>query len=619
MLADFAITPLLMLLQQQHHLFMPLNFTAIGLTWKFESLYMLYNKNTISKRILFEHIEAIFGEKQGYFYNKPYIVADTKSSYRNLHEMGGFSSNPLMIIMAAHIYDPVLIKANQITRGKKNICILIFLKVNYDEREFQMLFEYLFQRQFRRVLVVTVNKHLYTMKAYPLVKALNVTEKTVQEYFPPRIQWNLEGHIIRIPVQIDVPNMFWYYDNTVKRIRMDGVGGIVFEAFMKLMNVSMDIYPLYVNGSNYLNIAYIQEMLINDSIEISPQLYTILQRKSIDYSYSYITTSRCMMLPVNDMQQFEVSHVLPYHWTIWSLILLFIVVSEVVCQLVLRYHSDNLHTKLYHRYILPGTVASNMICILINTPMPDTKIFNIRRISLRQYIRTLFCYMIFAFSGFCFSQMYSSSLTSRLTVSISVKPKTSVEKILNMIQPIMATNEARKLFRYDPRFGYQALSKIVFASPEEFHINRMQMNTSYVYPISEDRWTILEEQQKFLSKKRFWLSDVCVGNFPLQFQMRSDSPFKPYLRKFIMYVRETGLHAHWKSNIFRRAKQFGYMQSFTDRQSLKYYDTRKAIAFSLSSLTFYLYICGMLLSLVTFLLEIVYRKLPKLEKVKIRQ
>lgn len=104
MLSDFAITPLLMLLQQQHHLFMPLNFTAIGLTWKFESLYVLYNKDTISERTLCDCIEAILGERQGYFYNKPYIVADTKSSYRNLHDMGGFS-NPLMIIMAAHIYD----------------------------------------------------------------------------------------------------------------------------------------------------------------------------------------------------------------------------------------------------------------------------------------------------------------------------------------------------------------------------------------------------------------------------------------------------------------------------------------------------------------------------------
>ncbi|KAI8130236.1 hypothetical protein FF38_02746 [Lucilia cuprina] len=611
MLTDFLLMSLLLvLLKQQNQLICEaLNFNAIGLTWNFEVLYVLYNNDTTEKQMLYEQLEKIFSDQSDYFYNKPFIVADMKTSYMNLHEIGGFSYNPLMIIMAAHIYDPVLIRVNRITRGKKNICIIIYLKEFKDEKELHLLIEYLFQRQYRRVLVVTITRHLYSMKPYPLVHVINVTGKPEREYFVPQITWNLEGYKIRVPVQIDVPNMFWYYDDTVKRIRMDGIGGIVFEAFMKTMNVTLETYPLYVNDSNYLNIACIQEMLMNDSIEISPHLYTTLHRKPIDYSYSYITTSRCMMLPV--MQQLQVSHVLPYHRTIWVFILLIIVVSEAVCQLVLRCQPEFLKNTKYHRYFQPGTVGLYLVCLLSNIPLPDTKMFNIRRDSFRQYMQTLYCYALIGFTGFCFSQMYSSSLTSGLTVSISIKPKTSVEQILNMKQPIMATDQARKLFLYDQRFGYRALRKIVFTTPEEFHINRMHMNTSYVYPTSEDRWNVLKEQQQFLSNKLFWLSDVCVGNFPLQFQMRLDSPFKPYLRKFILYVRETGLYSHWKSNIFRRAKRFGYMSYFKERKSLEGYDTRKVVKLTLGSLTFYLYSCGMLFSCVIFVLEWIYGKLRK--------
>ncbi|KAM7359458.1 LOW QUALITY PROTEIN: uncharacterized protein ACRADG_012817 [Cochliomyia hominivorax] len=594
MLLNLTIFALLTQFHQQHDSAI-LNFTAIDKIWNFESLYILYNNDTIAKQELYEYIEKFFDFGKGCHSCKPFIVADMKS-----HHMGGFSFNPLMIIMAAHIYDPVLLKANQITRGKKNICILIFIKENEEEKNLKFLFEFLFRKQFRRVLVVTEGNKLYRMKAYPTVSVMNVSQECVKEYFPPPLQWNLEGYVIKVPVQIDVPNTFWYYDKTLERIRLDGIGGIVFETFMKVMNVSMDIYPLFVNDSNYLNMDYIEEMLMNESIEISPHLYTTLRLKPIDYSYSYITTSRCMMLPINDMKQFKVSHVVPYHWTIWSLIFIFIIVSELVCQLALRYHPDFKDNRLYHHYFPPGTVAFYMISILISAPLPNQKLLEIRKKSLIQYLRTLFCYTIIAFGGFCFSEMYSSTLTSRLTVSIPVEPKTSVEKILNMKEPIMATNQARRLFLNDPRFGARSLSKIIFTSPQEFHNNRMHMNTSYIYPTSEDRWSVLTEQQKFLTQKRFWLSNICVGNFPLRYQMRLDSPFEPYFRKFVMHVRETGLHSYWKSNVFRWAIKSGFLRYFKDHKSVKFYDKRQAFAFSLSTLTFWVYICGIVLSCATF-------------------
>ena len=601
-----------------HNFLMALNFTALGLTYKFETLYVLYNSETIKKTSLNANIEGIFDVQPSYFSERPFTIADANSSLRTLHEMGGFSANPLMIIIAVHAYDPVLIKANQILLGKKCICVLIILKENYDIRSLETLFQYLFQQQFRRVLVLLTNDgHLYAMKPYPKMEIINVTASSILEYFPSQRIWDLKGYRIQVPVQIDVPNTFWYYDDHYKRIRLDGIGGNLFEGFMKHMNVTMDIYPLYLNNSNHLNINYIQELLLNNSIEISPQLYTTLDRKRLDYSYAYVTTSRCMMLPVEDMKQFVVSHVRIFHWTILFSILILIAFLELAIQLMIRYHPEFRNKRIYHRYYMPGTVAFYMICVLMNIPMPDIKFFNVHNVPLRRYVRTLFCYIIIAFSGFCFAQMYSSSLTSRLTVSQIVKPQTTVEKIMAMKEPIMATEQTRKIFLTDKRFGRYAVRKMIFTSPEIFSINRLNMNMSYIYPSSRERWEIIREQQLLLKRKRFWLSNVCVGTFPLQYQMRLDSPFKPFLRRFIMYICETGLHEHWKTHIFRRAKKFGHLRYFTDDESsLKRCLTCKSFSFTFTDVMLSVYFFGISLSCIAFVLELIFKNMTATQRVR---
>lgn len=595
-----------------HSLISALNFSTLGLIYKFQTLYVLYNSDTIKKSWLNGNIDEMFNVQPSYFAKRPFTITDVSSSSRSLHEMGGFSDNPLMVIIAVHPFDPVFLKLNEFLRGKKCISVVILLKENYDFRNLETLFKYLFKKQFRRVLALLTNDgHLYTMKPYPLVEMVNVTGKSVQDYFPFEWKRDLKGYRIQVPVQIDVPNTFWYYDDRYKRIRIDGTGGKFFENFMKAMNVTMDIYPLYVNNSNHLNMNYIQELLLNESIEISPHMYNTLDRKSSnDYSYAYITTSRCMLLPTEDFNMFEISNVYIFHEALLFLIILLIVISELIVQLLIRYHPDFRNKSIYHRYNLPGTVAFYMICVLINIPMPDIRFFNVHKVPLRRYLRIILLYVVISFGGFCFSQMYSSSLTSRLTVSVPIKPKTTPEQIISMKKHIMATEQTRKIFLRDTTSGRKLVPKMIFTSPEIFNINRINMNMSYIYPVSSARWDIIRQQQLFLKTPRFWQSDVCVGTYPLQYQMRLDSPFKPFMRRFIMYTLEAGLLSHWKSHVFYRAKTFGHMRYFKDDETnLKRSHTHKKFILTFKYVGISVYFCGVLLSSIAFVSELIYKKM----------
>ncbi|XP_017135364.1 uncharacterized protein LOC108151323 [Drosophila miranda] len=486
----------------------------------------------------------------------------------------------LYVVFARHSRDPVIQLQAKRARGRRYSKTLFLLKEHESLPVLGEFFKLLWQLQFRSALVVTAQRWAYQMDPYPKMKIKRMKEVSsydLEEIFPKPNRKNFNGYELHLAVQLDIPNSFWWRDPRNQQLRLDGAGGKIINELMAKLNVTLKVHPLLVNGSRWLNMPAIIDLIASNRMELSSHLCDTLQASTeVDYSYPVRLTSRCFMIPLDNQISRTLYVLLPFQWSVWLSVLLILLVL--------------------HFFGVRWLVPDSQLWALIGVPG-----WRLSRSHHHSILNTVTCYLVLF--GVCLiCQLYSTKLTSFLTVTLSHKLPSSLDEILRLPFPILALPLDVELIV--GTFGHAEEFRRMFSvtDAQTFATRRINMDPGYIYPISSFRWFFYSVQQRYLKTKRFYLSSLCHGTFAAQFQLRIDSHFKDPLHRFALHVQEAGLLFVWMKESYQSARLGGYIQEFTSAE--EFLDDIRPLAFNLLAPAFSLFISGLLVSLVVFLVEI---------------
>lgn len=500
----------------------------------------------------------------------------------------------VFVILATNTTDPIIELHSERARDRRFCKTFFLLRQDEGARNLRTFFEYLWLKGFRSALVMVAKQRLYHMDPYPTLRVLQVSlTENERLIFPSTKRTDFMGYALRVPVQLDVPSTFWFASNDTgtRKLQLDGSGGTLIRELMQHLNVCLEVYPLIINGSNNINMDALVQLVAEHRIELSPHQSTTLQRsKKVDYSYPYAVVPRCFMLPLHAPFPHGLYVIKPFQPFVW-LSLIMMVPIKILLRYLMRHCIWHFNLNLWSMLGVPGSQMGSNAHKLLYSP-------------LYWPCRLLICVTL-VFSAFIIVQLYVTKLTSLLTVLLTTNPRMTILEFLQLPYPIVVLPSDVDAILASYGNSSQVRRHFYFLNEIDFYNQRVEMQDGYIYPISTLRWKFLSMQQRYLKQKRFWLSPFCYGTFPNQFQLRIGSHFKEALHHFELHVQEAGLQDKWRSLYYSRAKQLGFVRDFANLEYYELMQKVRPLSLNLISSVFYLYLFGIFVALLAFLLEFV--------------
>ncbi|XP_030380283.1 uncharacterized protein LOC115628350 [Scaptodrosophila lebanonensis] len=557
--------------------------SRIGRVHKLQSINIVYGRGAISNFYLDALFDDLVRNASNSFYSRP-IVTGTEQLQTCFREIT--HEHTLFVIFATDPRDPVLNVMAHRARGRRYCKTIFLLNSVRNKTELKQFFNYLWLEQFRTALVVVAFKRLYHMDPYPVVQIMKLSDShSLRGLFPVTSRSDFRGYQLQVPVQVDVPSTFWSQDPRSGAWLLDGCGGMLFRELMRHLNVSLHLYPFIVNGSNNLNMHALVNLIVEQGAEISPHLFTTLEVcPLIEYSYPYKAVPRCFMLPLHNEVPRSLYVFLPFKPVVWACILLIILCVHCAARCFWRSGKEKRQF-----WALLGLSGSQKLV----SKSPNFLAFLSRYLACATLV----------FGAFVTAQLYITKLTSFLAVTLTHNPIGTLEELFSMPYPILTVrSEVNAII---DSLGHAQLfnRQFEYVDHDQFYERRVEMITNYIYPISTPRWSFVAQQQRYLTHKRFWLSNLCYGTFPQQYQLRYDSHFKEPLHRFVLHIHEAGIYDYWTTSLYLRAKQMGYVHDFANVEQFEQQNGVRPLSLNLFGPALYFYLFGMAASLCSFLVE----------------
>lgn len=562
------------------------------------SIVMIYNQKKFDSKC----IQKFFADVM-----RPIIIIN--ENYQE--ELSIKIPTPIMLlIFVENLSQYQLQPAVRITQNHRK-SLNVFISKNFKHMDLYDFFSYLWMKRFRNPLLITKGPQFYGLHSFPYIKVLNLTgnPKITPSYKAP-MQFNTIK--LRVPVQTDVPAVFWYRNPKTGIEELDGIGGRFFKECMKYLNVSLETYKLYENGKDFFNIETINAMIFNGSLEISPNLNGLpfnemnlsayKEEYIIGNTYPAMYTRRCFLVPYNEQKVIEFYFLIPFQNEVWFALLFFMLLLELMSYILIRLYRIN---NCEHSHFEPGAGLLLAISIMLSMPMTFQTKLKVPTHNFISYFRGYVFYISALLMGSALNISYSTQLTSMLSVSLNKAPTT--EKIREIISevPILTSKTLYPQLQLEQPIN----TKFIQFNDSEFYELRDKFESKYVHSISELRWKFMSPQQIKLKMRNFWFTDICTPSYPLQFPIANNSVFYEPMHKFHLLVMQSGLGIQWNSDMYSKAVRMGLVE--TNRNPLiksngieNPYDSFKII-----STLLYIYCAGILGSLVAFLGELLIHKI----------
>lgn len=553
----------------------------IGRVHRLHAITIVNSLGSVDPSYLDDLHRGLMCNSSNHFYMLPQMTATDKDS-SHVHFSSLQDEETIYLVFARDSKDAVIYLQAERARGRRYTRTMFLLRKQESQKDMKYFFELLWKLQFRSALVVVAARNFYQMDPYPTVRVIRMRRLSSYDphhVFPPANRKNFRGYRMRLPVQQDVPNTFWYKNRRTKAWELAGLGGILINQLMMHLNVTMDLFRFEVNGSSLLNMAALTDLIVKGKVELSPHLYDTLQSNtSVDYSYPTQVAPRCFMIPLDNEISRSLYVFLPFSLTMWLCLLFVLLVVHFVY--VRRLMPDG------HFWAILGVPGAGQV-----------------RYGNRKPVRRFSTFLIL-FGIFILGQTYSTKLTSSLTVTLIRRPANSLEELFLLPYRILVL--PTDVYAIVDSLGHaeQFSTKFSCTDAENFSQKRISMHPEYIYPISTIRWRFFDMQQRFLRKKRFYFSKICHGSFPYQYQLRVDSHLKDALHRFLLHVQQAGLHDLWLDTCYRKAQRMGYLKDFSTLAELEEKLRLRPLALNLLVPAFSLFLCGMLGSGIAFLVEI---------------
>ncbi|KNC31723.1 hypothetical protein FF38_07066 [Lucilia cuprina] len=466
--------------------------------------------------------------------------------------------------------------------------ILWILDVETEQVKYvQKISELCWHQGFVRVVFIC-KQNMYTYTPLPIVKVLKLT--SLKQFYKLKDIVNYHQVALRFPITSSPPRCYRYTDPKGNFV----YAGYFYEIlmiFIKQYNFKFIEYPSDYNSNN-------KEVLLQDLVSNKIDALPFMAYHNRNYAASDVLWNVNVVIMVPNAKPISkyLYFVKPFKHQIWLLYLLLVIIYSLLLGLVIYVKNKKMDFSKSLIYVLSLSIYQHHLNIFKNFGL----------------ISNLVYILLFLF-GFIMVQMYLCKLSSMLVLTI-------YEPQIETVQDISATD--LKVFMYKPDLKHFVsksaltsiiLERIILTDGIDLDNKRRSLNASYFHMGFEDKINFFLLQQKFLKVPLVQLIHPVILTEPIFFTMRHNLPYIQLFNRYLKYLADSGLLQKILQNIEKDGIQSGEIYYFKDKEELN--DNLLSLEYFYAPLV--LYICGIALSFIAFLMEICFNKFyVKLSRIK---
>ncbi|KAH8290730.1 hypothetical protein KR054_005314 [Drosophila jambulina] len=357
---------------------------------------------------------------------------------------------------------------------------------------------------------------------------------------------NMHGAEIRTVPDMLTPRTMRYRDKNTGEPRLMGYLANVLNTYAEKVNAKVRIENASILGVKKASVLDTLRGAQEELLDIGTALVSSLQIKNMDFvTYPYLLTGYCLMIPVPAK--------LPYN-QVYSMIVDPLVLSIIIvlfCMFsILIVYTQNLSWRnltlanvLLNDKSLRGLLGQSF-------PFPPNPSKHLKLIIF-----------VLCFASVMITTMYDAYLQSYFTEPPSEPSIRSFRDIANFSFKVALSRLEANVLTSVNSSHFREISKdhlMIYEDWADYLILRDSFNTSFIFPVSVDRWNCYEAQQELFSEPAFYLSDLCFNQLMLfALPVRQYLPHRHLFEDHILRQHEFGLVKFWKSRSFFDMVQLG--------------------------------------------------------------
>lgn len=472
---------------------------------------------------------------------KPKLLI-TRNFSRSIKMEKVISGSLFTLVLADNHKSYILELASKILRGmRQNPVIFFFRRKRSHLKDILNTFcEWTYKTQFINSLVMFEHSaEKYGCELFPNPQMIDQTLLPAASWLSNSVRngaLDFKGKTFRFPIADDKPRAFSApFIGMANRTKGYGVCYQVFKNFIKQNNGKIDPYPLYGPDDEYKSINEVVEMIEDKALISSPSCFSEIDPEKFSSSYPIKTVDWCFMVPVvGKIPSYEYINI-PFHLETKLALGAAIILSGVVFWLLGGL--ENLSLGLLNG--LCGYLALGFCTNLDKHHILTSRSFQI-------FIRL---------AGFIFSIFYNSLLSSFLATTLYGKQiETLADLDQSGLQVMIRINDSMSLEKY----GIPTFFKKHFLIKRRNIVSdhRDNLDASYAYMVSSDRWLFLNGQQAKMRLNRLRYSKICYAKLFLAFLLWYDNMFTEPLNHFIINSLSSGLINFWTNKAYRDYEKY---------------------------------------------------------------
>ncbi|KAH8314375.1 hypothetical protein KR059_004940 [Drosophila kikkawai] len=513
-----------------------------------------------------------------------YSVASGKGPLNRRYEKG----KNLVIVLFSGFDDPILAVLNdtELSSGS-HFYSFLYVPQGNNKRfltmdEMWKFFSWCFEISIDLVMLIFRGESEFETWTYYYLK--NVTVTRVRKGRSLNSMVRNEGYRFSVQVANDLPSIFWY--NSTEQadvigggnISLSGPIGLMMVEFMRYINATMDILPIgEKQNSNYdifqadQNVDMVANLVVNDSILFSPVVSD---------------TQICLLVPhrrkIPSSRYFDRVISPSVHLLMLPVALLVFVIKYIA------------HRR---RSLLDAFFST--LRFHLGIPLPEGQL---ERLPLADKIIEVYSLLFLMI----FISVCGSILSSVLTAGLYYPPITDVESMrASGLRIITEDPTILQAFR-DNRMPSSLADLVDLVDDHTVFKNLQNLNDSVVNVVRTPNWRGLRLYQERLKTKRLAIAGpkLCSDIRLLRLPISPRSPMRFIFKDYFDRIFESGLEQKWIRMGFQKFREvYGITKLPTDKNN-----EWKPLTISFYSIFITLFMAGMLLSTLVFIIELLYKR-----------
>ncbi|XP_016992765.2 uncharacterized protein [Drosophila takahashii] len=358
---------------------------------------------------------------------------------------------------------------------------------------------------------------------------------------------NMHGAMIRTVPDLLVPRTMVYRDRKTGQTKMVGYLANMMNNYVRKLNASLEFINITDLGVQKASVVDIMNWAKEDILDIGTALSSSLQFKSTgNVWYPYLLTGYCLMVPVPAKLPYNLVYSMIVDPQVLSIIFVLLCVFSIliIYSENLSWQNLTLANVLLNDKSLRGLLGQSF-------PFPPNPSKHLKLIIF-----------VLCFASVMITTMYEAYLQSYFTRPPSEPSIRSFRDIGNFSLKMAISRMEVNVLTSLNNSHFREINEdhlLIYENWSEYLVLRDSFNTSFIFPVSVDRWSGYEAQQKLFAEPAFYLAaDLCFNQ--LMFfspPMRRYLPHRHLFEEHMMRQHEFGLVTFWKSQSFIEMVRLG--------------------------------------------------------------